>query len=192
VTTESGAAKIRGERGFEVALGMGANLGDRLAALQRGIDVVCRDIAVQPIAVSPVYDSDPVGGPEQPDFLNAVLLIRTTLAPLEVLALGQLGERELARERSIRWGPRTLDIDVLSYGSVISDDKILTLPHPRAAERAFVLVPLNDVAPDLTLAGMSEPISRLVDLLSDRDRREVRVRTDLRLQLEDGSALDTL
>ena len=142
--------------------------------------------------MSPVYDSDPVGGPEQPDFLNAVLLIRTTLAPLEVLALGQVGERELARERSIRWGPRTLDVDVLSYGSVISDDTILTLPPPRAAERAFVLVPLNDVAPDLTLAGMSVPISRLVDLLSDRDRREVRVRTDLRLQLADGSALDTL
>jgi len=179
----------RGDHVTDVTLGFGANLGDRLASLQQRIDIVCRDPAVEPIAVSSVYETDPVGGPEQPDFLNAVLRIRTTLDPIEVLALAQLAEVELARERSIRWGPRTLDVDIINYGDVTSDREALTLPHPRATQRAFVLLPLAEVAPDAILAGMAEPVAVLLDRVDPEDRHGVRVRTDLRLQCPMGPTL---
>ncbi|MGB3673460.1 MAG: 2-amino-4-hydroxy-6-hydroxymethyldihydropteridine diphosphokinase [Candidatus Nanopelagicales bacterium] len=164
-----------------VALGLGANLGDRLAALQRGIDVLCADPAVHAIAVSSVYETDPVGGPEQPDYLNAVLLVSTTLVPIEVLALAGIAEQELERVRDVRWGARTLDVDVLTYGEVVSDDPVLTLPHPRAAQRAFVLVPLSDVEPDLRLPGGTETVSDLLAKCPPEDVVGVRPRRDLEL-----------
>lgn len=166
-----------------VALGLGANLGDRLAALQRGVDVICRDPAVAPIAVSAVYETDPVGGPEQPDYLNAVLLISTTLAPVEVLALSHLAEQELHRTREVRWGARTLDVDVINYGDIVSGDPLLTLPHPRAAERAFVLVPLVDVDPTLALAGAARSCGQLLAELPQEDIDGVRRRDDVRLTI---------
>lgn len=177
------------DQAIDVVLGLGANLGDRLEALALGIDIVCRDPAVELVAISAVYETEPVGGPEQPDFLNAVLRISTTLEPIEVLALAQLAELELARERSTRWGPRTLDVDVINYGEVTSNHEALTLPHPRAAQRAFVLLPLAEVAPDVILAGMSETVAVLVDRLDPADRQGVRVRTDLRLQSLEGPTL---
>ena len=127
----------------DVALSLGANLGDRLAALQRAIDVVTQDPAVEAVAVSAVYETDPVGGPEQPDYLNAVLKVRTSSGPDRGLALAHLAEQDLHRTREVRWGARTLDVDVINYGDVVSDDPVLTLPHPRAVERAFVLVPYS-------------------------------------------------
>lgn len=169
-----------------VALGLGANLGDRLAALQRGIDVIRRDPAVTPIAISAVYETDPVGGPEQPDYLNAVLLIRTSLVPVEVLALAQLAEQELHRTREVRWGARTLDVDVINYGDFVSSDPALTLPHPRAAERAFVLVPLLDADAGARLAGIAEPAQQLLAQLSQEDIDGVRRRSDLKLKLDPG------
>ncbi|MFA7267653.1 MAG: 2-amino-4-hydroxy-6-hydroxymethyldihydropteridine diphosphokinase [Candidatus Nanopelagicales bacterium] len=164
-----------------VALGLGANLGDRLAALQRGIDVVCADPAVEPIAVSAVYETDPVGGPEQPEYLNAVLLISTTLVPIEVLALAGIAEQELQRVRDVRWGARTLDVDVLTYGEVVSDDPVLTLPHPRAAQRAFVLVPLCDVDPELTLPGGTATAAELLAQCPAENVAGVRQRSDFAL-----------
>lgn len=167
-----------------VALGFGANLGDRLGALQRGIDVVCADPAVQPLSVSSVYETDPVGGPEQPDYLNAVLLISTTLVPIEVLALAGIAEQELERVRDVRWGARTLDVDVLTYGDVTSDDPVLTLPHPRVAERAFVLVPLCDVDPELRLPGKTSTAAQLLAQCPAEDIAGVRLRGDLHLTLD--------
>jgi len=172
-----------------VILGLGANLGDRLAALQRGIDLICRDPAVEPIAVSSVYESHPVGGPEQPDFFNAALNIRTSLEPVEVLALGQLAEIDLARERSIRWGPRTLDVDLINYGDVVSERQSLILPHPHAAQRAFVLLPVAEIAPTAVFAGMSESVTQLRDSLDAAARQGVWVRADLRLHCPDGPTL---
>ncbi len=166
-----------------VALGLGANLGDRLAALQHAIDIVCADRAVVPIGVSAVFETDPVGGPAQPDYLNAVLIISTTLEPVEVLALAALAEADLDRVRDVRWGARTLDVDVISYGDVISEDPLLTLPHPRAAQRAFVLVPLTDVAPDISLAGLSATTEQLLAQCSAEDVAGVRRRSDLRLEI---------
>jgi 2-amino-4-hydroxy-6-hydroxymethyldihydropteridine diphosphokinase len=149
-------------RKVRVALGLGANLGERLAALQTAVDTVCQDPQVEPVAVSPVFETDPVGGPEQPDYLNAVLVIQTSLAAVEVLALAQLAEFDMQRTRAVRWGARTLDVDVLAYGDAVSPDPFLTLPHPRAAERAFVLVPWACVDPDFELPGTHRDIAQLL------------------------------
>ncbi len=167
----------------EVILGLGANLGDRLSALQQGVDIISRDPAVRAVAVASVFDTDPVGGPEQPDYLNSALRITTTLSPAEVLGLAQEAEVELARERSVRWGPRTLDVDVINYGSFVSADPDLTLPHPRARERGFVLVPAAQIAPDVVLAGTGKSVAELLAELDPIDRRGVRLRADLPLQL---------
>jgi 2-amino-4-hydroxy-6-hydroxymethyldihydropteridine diphosphokinase len=121
--------------------------------------------------VSPVYQTAPVGGPEQPDYLNAVLLIQTTLPPRELLAGVLAIEASHGRVRDIRFGPRTLDIDIISYADQVSDDQALILPHPRAHERAFVLAPWHDIDPDATLAGRS--VSDLL-LLDDASTQQIR------------------
>lgn len=141
--------------GVRAALGVGSNLGDRGAHLERALELFRSASEVEVVGVSPFVESDPVGGPEQPDYLNAVLVIDTKLSPEALLALAQHCEREAGRERAKRWGPRTLDVDVLAYGDVSRDDPELTLPHPRATERAFVLVPWATVDPRFVVAGRS-------------------------------------
>lgn len=155
-------------------LSIGANLGDRLAALQAAIDGLAARVAV--VAVSPVYETAPVGVAGQPDFLNAVVLVDTDLAPDELLALAQSLESAAGRERGERWGPRTLDVDVVAYGDVVSADPRVTLPHPRAGERAFVLRPWLDVDPAASL-----PSGAVRDLLAAADG-DVRRRDDLVLR----------
>ncbi len=144
-------------------LSLGSNLGDRLAHLQQAVDELASagDVA----AVSPVYSTVPVGGPEQPDYLNAVVLLDTELHADELLEVCHYLEDQAGRIRDERWGPRTLDIDIVVFGDVVSDDPALTLPHPRAAERAFVLRPWLDVDPTAFLSGL--PVSdRLATLTS--------------------------
>lgn len=125
-------------------LALGSNLGDRLAHLRAAVaglpDVV---------AVSPVYETDPVGGPEQGAYLNAVVELDTDLSPRELLELGQRLEAEAERVRVERWGARTLDVDVLLVGDLVVDEPDLQVPHPLMWKRDFVLVPLGDLAPDL-------------------------------------------
>ena len=126
-------------------LGLGSNLGDRWAHLRRAVAAL-PDV----VAVSPVYETDPVGGPEgQGPYLNVVVQLETDLAPRALLELGRRLEREAGRVRAERWGPRTLDVDVLLVGREQVDEPDLQVPHPRMWERAFVLVPLADLAPDL-------------------------------------------
>lgn len=136
-------------------LALGANLGDRLAALQGAVDALCAHGQVEVLAVSSVYSTAPVGGPEQDDYLNAVVLVDTELSPHELLALAQRIEADHHRTREVRWGPRTLDVDLIALqdaeGEVIMDTADLTLPHPRAFERAFVCVPWTDVEPERAL-----------------------------------------
>lgn len=143
-------------------LGIGSNLGDRLAYLQLAVDRLATADGVTVVAVSPVYETDPIGGPVQDDFLNAVVAVETSLTPAALLAVAQGAEVAAARVRAERWGPRTLDVDVLLFADVVSDDPVLTIPHPRMAERAFVLAPLHDLAPDLaaTPAGGWEGVRR--------------------------------
>jgi len=127
--------------------GIGSNLGDRLAYLQLAVDELAAADGVTVVGVSPVYETAPVGGPEQPDYLNAVVAVDTTLTAHELLDVAHAVETEAERVRTVRWGPRTLDVDVLLVGDERVDDPDLVVPHPRMAERAFVVVPLADLDP---------------------------------------------
>jgi 2-amino-4-hydroxy-6-hydroxymethyldihydropteridine diphosphokinase len=134
----------------EAVLSIGSNLGDRLANLQAAVD------AFRPWlrAVSPVYETPPWGPVAQPEYLNAVVLAADPGAnPAEWLARAQAAERAALRVRDVRWGPRTLDVDIVAVDDVQTDDPELTLPHPRAGQRAFVLIPWRDVDPGAALAG---------------------------------------
>ena len=127
-------------------LGLGSNLGDRLAHLQAAVDGLAATPHVRVVAVSQVYETTPVGGPEQGDYLNAVVAVDTTLDARALLGVAQGLEQQEHRVRGERWGPRTLDVDVLLVGEARVSEPDLVVPHPRLAERAFVLVPLADVA----------------------------------------------
>jgi 2-amino-4-hydroxy-6-hydroxymethyldihydropteridine diphosphokinase len=144
-------------------LALGSNLGDRLAFLQHAVDELAARDDTYVVALSRVYETDPVGGPEQGAYLNAVVAIDTELAPHAVLDVAHAIEASAARVRTVRWGPRTLDVDVLLYDDVTLDDATLTIPHPRLWERDFVLVPLRDVAPALVseLPGGGEGVRDL-------------------------------
>jgi len=128
-------------------LGIGSNLGERLGYLQLAVDQLAAADGVTVVGVSPVYETAPVGGPEQPDYLNAVVGVDTALTAHELLGVAQAVESEAERVRTVRWGPRTLDVDVLLVGDERIDTPDLVVPHPRMAERAFVVVPLADLDP---------------------------------------------
>jgi len=144
-----------------VVLAIGANLGDRLGTLQGCVNAIGRLPDTDVLAISPVYETAPVGGPAQPDYLNAVLVAVTGLRPLELLGAAHRIEAEFGRVRDVRFGPRTLDVDVISYSGELSRDPVLTLPHPRAHERAFVLAPWLDLDPEAQLAGRG-PVRELL------------------------------
>jgi 2-amino-4-hydroxy-6-hydroxymethyldihydropteridine diphosphokinase len=154
-----------------VVLALGSNLGDRLANLQAAADALGAGPGLDDVAVSPVYQTAPVGGPPQPDYLNAVLVAATSLPPRAVLDRGQAAEAALGRVRGLRWGPRTLDVDVIVYGDEISSDPELTLPHPRAHERAFVLAPWHDLDPGAVIPGRGPVADLLAALPADGVRR---------------------
>lgn len=144
-------------------VGIGSNLGDRRAYLA-GAVAALPDVT----AVSPVYETDPVGGPGgQGPFLNAVVELHTALTPRELLWVGRNAEEAAGRVRAERWGPRTLDVDILLVGDLIVNEEDLVVPHPRMRQRGFVLVPLADLAPELVgswspgLAGGVRPAGTL-------------------------------
>ncbi len=126
-------------------LAIGSNIGDRLAYLQGALNGLRAVTEVEVVAWSRVYETAPIGGPEQDAFLNAVIAIDTSVDPYALLEIAHQLERDAERLRTVRWGPRTLDVDVLLYGDVVLDDAVLTIPHPRMWDRAFVLMPLHDV-----------------------------------------------
>jgi len=161
-----------------VALGLGANLGDRVAALQGAVDLLAPHLRAA--VVSSVYETAPVGGPEQPDYANAVLVGDWDGDPRALLDLAHEVESAWQRTREVRWGPRTLDVDVLAVGELVSADPELTLPHPRARERAFVVVPWAEADPAATLPDGA----RVADLAASLDAGdEVRRRDDVGLVL---------
>ena len=130
--------------GRRVFLGLGSNLGARRSHLRRALEMV-----PDTVAVSPVYETDPVGGPDQGPYLNCVVELWTSATPRELLAIAKSCESVAGRVRSIRWGPRTLDVDILWIDGEKIDEPDLIVPHPRMFDRAFVLVPLHALAPDL-------------------------------------------
>jgi 2-amino-4-hydroxy-6-hydroxymethyldihydropteridine diphosphokinase len=139
-----------GRRAF---IGLGSNLGDRLRFLRQAVDALGQ--AGDVVAVSPVYETEPVGGPAgQGAFLNVVVELRTADSPRRLLERCQSLERAADRVRAVRFGPRTLDADVLLVGQESVDDEDLVVPHPRMWERRFVLAPLADLAPDVVPAGV--------------------------------------
>ena len=137
-------------------LGLGSNLGDRRTYLRAAVDRL-PDL----VAVSPVYETDPVGGPPgQGAYLNCVVELWTARTPRELLTAAQAAEAAAARVRVERWGPRTLDVDVLLVGDETVDDPDLIVPHPRMWERGFVLVPLADLAPELVIGHLTSDLAR--------------------------------
>jgi len=139
----------------EALLALGGNVGDVRDTLERAIASLCDGAEVRLLARSSDYATPPWGVADQPPFVNLCIAVETPLPPHGLLARTQAVERALGRERAQerRWGPRPIDIDLLAYDDVALDDADLTLPHPRLFERAFVLVPLNEIAPDRVIAG---------------------------------------
>lgn len=132
-----------------VYISMGSNLGDRVEMLRRGLDELDQLGETQVVRLSSIYDTEPVGEVDQPRFLNAVVMVETELEPRVLLWNLLLIERRLGRVRTRRWGPRPLDLDILVYDDLVVDEPDLTIPHPLMHERAFVLVPLAELAPGL-------------------------------------------
>jgi 2-amino-4-hydroxy-6-hydroxymethyldihydropteridine diphosphokinase len=134
-------------------LGLGGNLGDPEASMAKALRAIDADDDTHVVAVSSLYRTPPWGKTDQPDFLNAVAEIETARSPRDLLALCLDAEKALKRVRRERWGPRLIDIDILLYGDTAVHEPGLDVPHPRIAERAFVLVPLAEIAPGLHVAG---------------------------------------
>lgn len=152
----------------KVVLALGANLGDALGTLRDAVGELAGLPGVDVVAVSPLARTAAVGGPEQPDFLNAVLIARTTLSPRELLRAVQGVEEEHGRVRTTHWGPRTLDIDIITYEGVVTVADDLHLPHRRAHERAFVLEPWVQIDPDVVLPGLGGgPVAALAATAPD-------------------------
>jgi 2-amino-4-hydroxy-6-hydroxymethyldihydropteridine diphosphokinase len=161
-----------------VVLALGSNQGERLSMLQGAVDALADTPELALLAVSPVYETDPVGGPDQPDYLNAVVVAESSHSPRTLLERALAIEDAFDRTREIRWGPRTLDVDVVAVGDLAVDEPDLVVPHPLAAERAFVLVPWHDADPSAVLPGAG-PVA---ELLARLDASRVRRRDDLVLE----------
>lgn len=162
-------------------ISLGSNLGNRLETLQGAIDALEDTPGLRVKAVSPVYETEPWGVEpgSQPSYFNAVAVVKTTLPPSSLLERAQAIEEAFHRVRDERWAARTIDVDIVAYADIVSDDPDLTLPHPRAHERAFVLAPWHDVEPEAQLAGHGQ----VAELLTKVTREGVAPRVDLELRL---------
>jgi 2-amino-4-hydroxy-6-hydroxymethyldihydropteridine diphosphokinase len=151
------SSSARGEIMVEAYIALGGHLGDVRATFGQAVARLCDGPDINLLARSSDYRTPPWGVTDQPPFVNAVIAVETTLAPHDLLGRAQAVERALGRERTKerRFGPRTIDLDILVYDDLTLDDPTLTLPHPRLPERAFVLVPLAEIAPDLVIAGIT-------------------------------------
>nr|VFJ92813.1 MAG: 2-amino-4-hydroxy-6-hydroxymethyldihydropteridinediphosphokinase [Candidatus Kentron sp. H]VFJ93906.1 MAG: 2-amino-4-hydroxy-6-hydroxymethyldihydropteridinediphosphokinase [Candidatus Kentron sp. H]VFK00411.1 MAG: 2-amino-4-hydroxy-6-hydroxymethyldihydropteridinediphosphokinase [Candidatus Kentron sp. H] len=149
-------------------IGVGSNLGDPRATVRSALAALGQLPETRPSSVSGLYRSPPMGPPDQPDFINAVAAIRTTLAPLVLLSSLQSMEHRYGRVRGpVHWGPRTLDLDLLLYGDAQITEDVLTVPHPGLHKRAFVLYPLHEIAPDREVPGRG-PVKGLLAGVSDQ------------------------
>ncbi|MGW0468853.1 2-amino-4-hydroxy-6-hydroxymethyldihydropteridine diphosphokinase [Streptomyces sp. NPDC003027] len=162
-------------------IALGSNLGNRMETLQGAIDALEDTPGLRVKAVSSVYETEPWGVEpgSQPSYLNAVALVKTTLPPSSLLERAHAVEEAFHRVREERWGARTIDVDIVAYADVVSDDPVLTLPHPRAHQRAFVLAPWRDVDPEAQLPGHGA----VAELLTALGGAGVVPRTDLELRL---------
>jgi dihydroneopterin aldolase/2-amino-4-hydroxy-6-hydroxymethyldihydropteridine diphosphokinase len=148
-------------------IGVGANLGDKEENIKEAIEKVNLSGLAQVIKVANMYETKPVGYLEQDDFLNTVLEIKTLLDPRDLIKLLLKIEKDLKRERVIKWGPRTIDLDILLYDDLVTDFEEVIIPHPRMHERMFVLKPLSDIAPYLMHPVLNKRIYQLVEELKE-------------------------
>lgn len=152
-------------------LSLGSNMGDRIGHLITAVELLERQSGINILNKSSLYTTAPVGYLEQDDFINAVLEIETTLAPKGLLETCQRIEQALKRERIIHWGPRTIDVDILWFEAFSSQTEMLQVPHPRMHERAFVMVPLSEINPELILKD--NPVKDWCEQLADQDVRKM-------------------
>lgn len=152
-------------------LALGSNLGNRKENILKAYQYIQADEDVAIIAKSSFYETKPVGYVDQEWFINSVIAIETTLTPYELLELCHNVENELKRVRKIRWGPRTIDVDILLYNDLTLDEEDLIIPHPRMTERAFVIVPLYEIDQSLTINNKS--IKLLKDQLDTKDVKKI-------------------
>lgn len=157
----------------KVYLSLGSNIGNRLEYIHEAVQMLHNQEEIKVVNISSVYETDPVGYEEQALFLNIVIHVETSLNPCSLLEQCQNIESELGRKRIIRWGPRTIDLDILLYNQENIVSEKLIIPHPRIEERAFVLVPLIEIAPDIKLPNKPILLKESLQLL--RDREGVRV-----------------
>lgn len=163
ITIERAAAPVT------AVLALGTNLGDRETHLARALTLLAHTDGIRIDWTGPVLETAPVGGPDgQGAFLNTAIGVSTALGPFALLETAQRAEHDARRERLVRWGPRTLDVDLITYGDWRSEDPELTIPHPRAHERAFVLAPWHAARPEAALPGHG-PLSELLTRAGDRD-----------------------
>ncbi|AIS53243.1 2-amino-4-hydroxy-6-hydroxymethyldihydropteridine pyrophosphokinase FolK [Thermoanaerobacter kivui] len=151
----------------KVYLSLGSNLGDREENLKKAVYELSRWEGITLKKLSPIYETKPVGYLDQGMFLNIAAEVETDIEPYDFLKVINEIEKKLKRERIIRWGPRTIDIDILLYGNISLSSEILTIPHPRMWERAFVLIPLNDINPAIKKGDVY--ISDLIEKLPDKE-----------------------
>lgn len=143
-------------------IGLGSNLGDRLTNLIQSLEMLLAEPQIFLEKVSSVYETEPVGGPDQGPFLNACALLLTNLNPEQLLQDMLSVENKMKRVRNERWGPRLIDLDLLFYEGVTMHTPFLELPHPRLAERDFVLIPLADIAPDLLIPNQDKNVMEII------------------------------
>jgi 2-amino-4-hydroxy-6-hydroxymethyldihydropteridine diphosphokinase len=141
--------------GFDATIGLGSNIGDKAANIDRAIALLTKDGAVRLVKASRKYRSAPWGVTEQDWFVNACISVATDLSAHELLARCQVIENEMGRVRKLKWGPRLIDVDILTYRDQTIHEPDLKVPHPVIAERSFVLIPLKDVAPETRISGRS-------------------------------------
>lgn len=153
----------------DVYLALGSNIGDRESYLIKAIKRVNKNEYIQVENISSIYETDPVGFTDQAQFLNMVVKIKTDLSAIELLVELQKIEKELDRKREVKWGPRTLDLDILLFNHENIEAEELIVPHPRMQERAFVLIPLYELDKTVSIPTIEQPIKTIIDQLHDKE-----------------------
>jgi 2-amino-4-hydroxy-6-hydroxymethyldihydropteridine diphosphokinase len=150
-------------------IALGSNMGERFDFLKKAVQLINREPGIRVVNVSSIYETDPVGYKEQAPFLNQVIQVNTELSPQQLLKVCMRIENELGRKREFKWGPRTIDLDILLYNQENIETEELIVPHPRMHQRAFVMIPLLELNSDIHVPKIEKPMKLLVENLPDKE-----------------------